>query len=215
MEDTTELMETIRQYRCLYDRGCSDFKNKAMKNNAWKEIAEKLGMQPVDAEKKYNNTRTTFGRYIKSLTAPSGSGRDSIPPIKPEYEHLRWLITHIKPRTNTTNNFGVHCRLDDNPTTTTTAAGGDGGEESHEDLEQLASAIASGDNNGESTNNNNNSNESTRSQQHANEESNNNNNSVLQQHHQAAETPSSRCSSRPGNNYGVLIIIIIIIFKKN
>ena len=93
--DDRVLMDTVREYRCLYDKGVKDFKDKRVKANAWKEIATKLEVEVKDIMDRYSSIRTVFGRYLKKLKPPSGSGRDSVE-IKPEFEYLKWLICHIE-----------------------------------------------------------------------------------------------------------------------
>lgn len=100
-----EFMNTVREYRCLYDKGCTDFKDLRKKENAWIKVGEKFNLSSLEASKKYKNIRTTFTRYLASTKPPSGSGREDII-LKPEYEHLRWLITHISHR-NTTSNINI------------------------------------------------------------------------------------------------------------
>ena len=49
--------------------------------------------QPGEAEAKFRNIRTAYGRYLKRLkTLPSGSGRDAVPR---EFKNLQWLNPHI------------------------------------------------------------------------------------------------------------------------
>ena len=43
-----------------------------------------------------------FGKYLKAVKPPSGSGSDAVE-INEEWEHLRWLPTHINHRTTRTN----------------------------------------------------------------------------------------------------------------
>ena len=40
-----KLSIAIRQYRCLYDKSCKEYKDKNIKNNAWKKVAEDLDME--------------------------------------------------------------------------------------------------------------------------------------------------------------------------
>lgn len=97
-----DFMSKVREYRCLYDKATKDFKDVRKKENAWREVSECFSMTPSEAEKKYKNIRTVFGRYLTKLKPPSGSGRDAIQ-LSPEYEHLRWLITYISRRATTSN----------------------------------------------------------------------------------------------------------------
>lgn len=45
-----DFMDTVRKYRVIYDKSCTDFKNKEKKLNAWKEISEKLEAQVHDCK---------------------------------------------------------------------------------------------------------------------------------------------------------------------
>lgn len=100
----TVLMDTIRDFRVIYDRGCTDFKNKEIKSNAWKEVSKKLNNMDISTlMKRYDNIRTVFGRYLKSVKPPSGSGREDVS-LDKKYESLRWLVPYIKHREGTTTN---------------------------------------------------------------------------------------------------------------
>ena len=113
-------MALVREYRCIYDKACKDYKDITCKSNAWKEIAAKCALageqkDPKALQQRYSNIRTTFGRYLGKLKAPSGSGRDEIS-LKPQWEHLRWLITHIEHR-----NTGPNCNYKSLTTTSSIA----------------------------------------------------------------------------------------------
>ena len=71
-----------------------------MKRNAWDEIGSWLGIAPVTARTRYDNIHTAF---VKSVRGRSGAGRDDVPPLRSEQEHLGWLIAHIKHRRSSTN----------------------------------------------------------------------------------------------------------------
>lgn len=88
------LMDTIRIYRAIYDKSCPDYKNQRIKQNAWQAVAEALELDVASVQKRYNTIRTNFSKYIKNIKGKSGSGRADIE-IRPDLEHLRWLITHI------------------------------------------------------------------------------------------------------------------------
>ena len=95
--DNETFMNCIQQYRVLYDKTCKDFKMPLKKKNAWKEVASKLGIEVSEAQKRYNNIRTSFSKYIKRTKGVrSGAGRNDVPEIREDLEYLRWLIVHIK-----------------------------------------------------------------------------------------------------------------------
>ena len=41
------LAEAIRQYKCLYDKTCEEYKGKLAKSNAWKEVANKVHISVI------------------------------------------------------------------------------------------------------------------------------------------------------------------------
>ena len=94
-----KLMECIRSYPILYDRGCSEFKEKDKKLNAWREVSKEVKLDMNLCIKRYETIRTTFGRYLKTLRVKlcSDSWRDGVGVIvDKKYNHLIWLIPFIK-----------------------------------------------------------------------------------------------------------------------
>ena len=77
--DSETLMNCVQNYRCIYDKSCSDYRVLQKKCNAWKKISESLNL-PVDvAQKRYNNIRTVFTRHTSKAWLRSGSGRNDLP----------------------------------------------------------------------------------------------------------------------------------------
>jgi len=73
-------MEEVAWYQCVYHRNSKDFKDKNKKANYWEKIGEKFNLSAAEAEVKFRNIRTPYGRYLKRLKLlPSGSGRDAVP----------------------------------------------------------------------------------------------------------------------------------------
>ncbi len=53
MEFSTALfMEEVQMYECLYNKFNKQYKNKFVRLNCWRKIAEKLSMKLAEAEKK-------------------------------------------------------------------------------------------------------------------------------------------------------------------
>lgn len=101
--NNASFMAEIRHYECLYNKFSQYYKNKNARENAWGKICEKFKISAAEAEKKYKNIRTSYGRYLKKLkNIPSGSGRDAVP-SPGEYANLDWLRPHIAHRSSTTN----------------------------------------------------------------------------------------------------------------
>ena len=76
--------------------------DKNRKANSWEKIGRNL-IYPtmVEAEVKFRNIRSAYGRYLKRLkTLPSGSGRNTVPR---EFRNLEWLNPHIANRLSSTN----------------------------------------------------------------------------------------------------------------
>ena len=58
--DNETLMNCVQNYRCIYDKSCSDYRVLQKKRNTWKKISESLNL-PVDvAQKRYNSIRTFY-----------------------------------------------------------------------------------------------------------------------------------------------------------
>ena len=117
--DSEAFMNYVRNYKVIYDRNSKDFKIPLKKNNAWKEVSLTLGIEADEAKRKYNTIRTRFSKYIRKLKSiRSGSGRDAVPEIKGEFEHLRWLVTYIKHRQGSAN-FRRHVSISPTSTSST------------------------------------------------------------------------------------------------
>ncbi|XP_057314889.1 uncharacterized protein LOC130656062 [Hydractinia symbiolongicarpus] len=94
-------MQEVQQYKILYDKFDSEFKNQDMKRNAWEKIGSIFNMNAMEAESKYKTIRSAYGRFLrKRKSTPSGSSRNS---ISHEYDYLEWLNTYIEHRETSTN----------------------------------------------------------------------------------------------------------------
>ena len=103
LENTNKrIMDTIRNYRAIYDKSYPEYKNQRVKTNAWQAVATSLGMDVALVQKRYNTIRSNFSKYLKDLKGKSGCGQGDIE-IRPDLEYLRWLITHIKHRQTCSN----------------------------------------------------------------------------------------------------------------
>ena len=58
-------MEEVARYECVYHRNSRDFKDKNKKVNCWEKIGEKFNLSAAEAEVKFRNIRTAYGRYLK------------------------------------------------------------------------------------------------------------------------------------------------------
>ena len=93
--NTSLFMEEVQKYPTIYNKFSTDYKNKFIRMNIWKAIGEKFGLDAAEAEKKYKNVRTVYGRHLrKKKSVPSGSGRDAVPSLA-EFSNLDWSSNHI------------------------------------------------------------------------------------------------------------------------
>ena len=73
--DNETLMNCVQDYSVIYDKMSKDYKIPLRKRNAWKEASTELGIDVEVAQKRYNNIRTTFSKYVRRMKCvKSGSG---------------------------------------------------------------------------------------------------------------------------------------------
>ena len=56
-------MEEVARYECVYNRSSKDFKDKNKKANCWDKIGQEFCLSAGEAEAKFRNIRTAYGRY--------------------------------------------------------------------------------------------------------------------------------------------------------
>ena len=56
-------MEEVARFECVYHRNSKDFKDKHKKANCWDKIGQKFDLSAGEAEAKFRNIRTAYGRY--------------------------------------------------------------------------------------------------------------------------------------------------------
>lgn len=111
--NTALFMEEVQKYPAIYNKFCKDYKNKFVRMNIWKAIGEKFALDAAEAERKYKNVRTAYGRYLrKKRSVPSGSGRDAVP-SPAEFSNLDWLANHINQRPSTVTNMQSRVESED------------------------------------------------------------------------------------------------------
>ena len=93
MAEIEHVMEEVARFECVYHRNSKDFKDKHKKANCCNKIGQKFNLSAGEAEAKFRNIKTMYGRYLKRLkTLPSRSGRDAVPR---EFQNLQWLNPQI------------------------------------------------------------------------------------------------------------------------
>ena len=118
-EESIRFLDEVHKFDCIYKKFSKDFKNRFKKYNCWIKIGEKCGLSPEEAEKKFRNIRTAYGRHLRRMRSiPSGPGRSAVPKIDVNLEWLSTSITHRK----TVGNFAVDESQDEEVETAGTAA---------------------------------------------------------------------------------------------
>ena len=62
-KNDTAVMDIIKEFPVLYNHACADFKDRNIKNNAWRKISELLDVEESKGIKRYDSITTTFSRY--------------------------------------------------------------------------------------------------------------------------------------------------------
>ena len=90
-----------------YNKFSKDYKDKYISLNSWKATGETSGFDAPEAERRFKNCRTSYGRDLKKRNSiPSGSGHKAVPTAA-EFANLEWLNCHINYRTETVTNIAA------------------------------------------------------------------------------------------------------------
>ncbi|XP_048582044.1 uncharacterized protein LOC116616213 [Nematostella vectensis] len=92
----SDFMEEVRKCDCLYNRYHPEYKQKEKKAECWAEIGEKFNISASDAEKRFKNIRTSYGRFLKRIRGRSLTVGSF--PIPEHFYGLDWLNFYISPR---------------------------------------------------------------------------------------------------------------------
>ncbi|CAG9783788.1 unnamed protein product [Diatraea saccharalis] len=88
-----KLVEIYRDYECLWDVTSAFYKNRDMRESAYKQIAERLnipGVSPKDIPKKIKNLRSSYYQELKKIEKSIRSGADQDSVYKPR---VSWFTT--------------------------------------------------------------------------------------------------------------------------
>lgn len=86
-------MAEIQKHECLYNKYSREYRNKDLRNECWQKVGDKFGMCAMDAEKKFRNIRTAYGRWLrKKRSNPTRTSEDCVPFA---FENCGWLAMHI------------------------------------------------------------------------------------------------------------------------
>ena len=58
-----EFMEEVARCECVYHHDSKDFKDKNKAANFWEKVGQKFNLSAEEAEAKFRNIRTAYGRY--------------------------------------------------------------------------------------------------------------------------------------------------------
>lgn len=103
-EKVLELIDAYRNSTVLWDCTLPAYKNRNSRNDALKNIAELLGVDKVEIDRKIKNLLSHFSRELKKEknSVKSGSGSDSVYKSKWfAYGSLQFLTDRNKPRNTT------------------------------------------------------------------------------------------------------------------
>ena len=74
-----------------YNKFSKDYKNKYISLNSWKAIGETSGFDTPEAERRFKNCRTSYGRDLKKRNSIPSSSRHKAVPTAAEFANLEWL----------------------------------------------------------------------------------------------------------------------------
>ena len=66
ISEEESLTESVRKYRCLYDKSCADYKNKVFVENAWAAVDKEMGFEE-GKEFSYFLCRMKFKRRARKI----------------------------------------------------------------------------------------------------------------------------------------------------
>lgn len=103
------LSELVKMYPCLYNKQEKEFKKEEVKQRAWKEIAEEIGLENGKAaEQQWKNLKKLLSKRRMRLKEVDVSGAAAGPVNKArraleELNYLSWLFPFVKVRTTKSN----------------------------------------------------------------------------------------------------------------
>ncbi|KAJ8930626.1 hypothetical protein NQ314_016541 [Rhamnusium bicolor] len=93
------LIDLVRSYPALYNKGLGDYKDKVMKNNALEEIGKILHMASAECQNRWLLLRQHFSKERLLKDEETRSGREALKRKQWElYESMRLLEKHILKR---------------------------------------------------------------------------------------------------------------------
>ncbi|XP_028408663.1 transcription factor Adf-1-like [Dendronephthya gigantea] len=96
------LIENVKKYKVLFDVTYKEYKNKSIKENAWKKVADELEFPVHIFQTKWKGLRDTFTENVRREKLPSGSGRKKVIRWR-WFEHMQFVRDCISHRTSSSN----------------------------------------------------------------------------------------------------------------
>ncbi|XP_050330008.1 uncharacterized protein LOC126759318 [Bactrocera neohumeralis] len=94
-ESTTNLIQAIEMYNCIWEYSCPEYKDRAKRDKAWNDIVEKFPTQEVDGCKaKWANIKTAFSNVKKKMTTKSGQAAGKALPHWPFWSAMQFYCLH-------------------------------------------------------------------------------------------------------------------------
>jgi hypothetical protein len=106
IKDVEQLIEAVRRFPCLWQVNLKSYKDQRARENAWKKIAEALGVSYDLCMKKWKSLRDRFVRELRKLKILH-SGDEGPPPSSTWafFEILRFLEPSVRHKPTSTNFF--------------------------------------------------------------------------------------------------------------
>ncbi|XP_017466294.1 PREDICTED: uncharacterized protein LOC108359127 [Rhagoletis zephyria] len=108
-ENIFKLINAIEVHSCIWEYSSSDYKNRQQKDDAWKQIQEKIVVHSMDECKaKWSNIKISYNNIKKKYATKSGQGAIE-KPHWPFWSAMKFYYNHDRAKTTTSES---NLRLD-------------------------------------------------------------------------------------------------------
>lgn len=104
-ENIFKLINTIELHSCIWEYSSADYKNRQLKDNAWRQVQKSIIVHSIDECKaKWSNIKISYNNIKKKFTTKSGHGAKE-QPHWPFWSAMKFYFNHdcAKTRTSETN----------------------------------------------------------------------------------------------------------------
>lgn len=94
-EQEAQLLTEVEKYKCLYDEGCNDNKDKFRRIDAWKMVSDCFDgkISVVQCQAKWLSLRATLRKIKKKMTdKKSGQAASSVKPTWRNYDLMSFVV---------------------------------------------------------------------------------------------------------------------------